>query len=190
MIQIFPWLFMTKAVASNLHGTRHREFLGRRTDLSKKALWEVQVELPLKCNRMWGALKKIPLSIKKEKKNRWDSLCSIYLLTWSNMTFLNWAFIKEKAVCLNHRDNSPLTAYPTKVSYCPLIAVDLAFFFFFGIYFCMWKTYERVLYLFVSICVYTYNFCVCIHMKNILCVAMYIKVYTYYHLYIYVHVYE
>lgn len=96
------------------------------------------------------------------------------------MTFLNWTFVKEKTVCVNHCENTLLTIHPTKVSYYPLIiAMDLVFLF--CAYFCIWKTYERVLHLFVSVCLYIYMISVCVYIRGIfLCVAMYIKVYTYY----------
>lgn len=68
--------------------------------------------------------------------------------------------------------------YPTKVSCYPLIiAMDLSFLF--CIYFCIWKTYERVLHLFVYTCVYIYIISVCVYTyEEYFCVAMYIKVYT------------
>lgn len=78
------------------------------------------------------------------------------------MTFLNWTFVKENTVCLNHCENTLLTTHPTKVSYYPLlIAMDLAFLF--CVYFCIWKTCETVLHLFVCICVYIYIISLCVY---------------------------
>lgn len=80
----------------------------------------------------------------------------------SSMTFLNWTFVKAKTACLNLSENTPLMTYPNKVSYYPLIAMDLAFLFFF-LYFCIRKTYERILHLFVHIWVYMYIISLCVY---------------------------